>query len=139
MASSLDREPEEIVVTAIRSLPTSTGRRTLQSDTDGGSGAGIAVDFEILAVEGEVAEAESAAVALQESDTPIALSLGGTTILVTPSAAMTPPAAPVAADIDCEGSWECLAGTEEDAEGCSIPFTRRIAQSGDGAACPPEP
>ena len=47
----------------------------------------------------------------QESDTPIALSLGGTTILVTPSAAMTPPAAPVAADIDCEGSWECLAGT----------------------------
>ena len=47
----------------------------------------------------------------QESDTPIALSLGGTTIVVTPSAAMTPPAAAVPADIDCEGSWECLAGT----------------------------
>ena len=65
-----DREPEEIVVTAIRSLPTSTGRRTLQSDTDGGAGAGIAVDFEILAVEGEVAEAESAAVALQVREYP---------------------------------------------------------------------
>ena len=51
----------------------------------------------------------------QESDTPIALSLGGTTILVTPSAAMTPPAAAVPADIDCEGSWECSAGTVRDA------------------------
>ena len=57
-------------MTAIRSLPTSTGRRTLQSDTDGGAGAGIAVDFEILAVEGEVAEAESAAVALQVRECP---------------------------------------------------------------------
>ena len=55
-------------MTAIRSLPTSTGRRTLQSDD--GSGAGIAVDFEILAVEGEVAEAESAAVALQVRECP---------------------------------------------------------------------
>ncbi len=56
-------------MTAIRSLPTSTGRRTLQSN-DGGSGAGIAVDFEILAVEGEVAEAESAAAALQVREYP---------------------------------------------------------------------
>ena len=55
-------------MTAIRSLPTSTGRRTLQS-TDG-SGAGIAVDFEILAAEGEVAEAESAAAALQVRECP---------------------------------------------------------------------
>lgn len=53
--------------------------------------------------------------------------------MVTPSLAMAPPAQPVAADLDCVGSWLC------DASRCSLSFTRTQAQSGNGDPCPQEP
>jgi hypothetical protein len=53
--------------------------------------------------------------------------------MVTPSQGMAPPAQPLTADLDCEGSWSC------DAPSCILSFTRTQAQSGDGDPCPQEP
>ena len=68
---------EDIAVTAIRVAL----RRRLQR----GKG-GIEVDFEITALAAEAAAATAAADALQASDAPLELRLGGEVVVVTPSA-----------------------------------------------------
>lgn len=127
-------QPVDIVIEDIRSgidtgEPPAAGRRVLrrlQQD-------GIAVDFSILADEEAATAAQSAAATLQASDAPLVLSIGGEVVMVTPSAAMAPPAEPVVADLDCEGAWAC------DANRCVLTFTRTQAQSGGGAGCPGAP
>lgn len=126
MAASLGTSvaADDIVINGITSG--GAGRRRLQSGS-------ITVDFSILADEGQAAAAHTAAASLHTSTTPLSLTIAGQTVAVTPSTAMTPPSAPVVANLDCEGTWAC------DTASCSVSFTRTQAQSGNGVDCPDAP
>eukprot|EP01046_Picozoa_sp_COSAG06_P024150 COSAG06_NODE_1953_length_7994_cov_40.573583_2_plen_450_part_00 len=128
MADSLGElvEPSDILIEDIRSAGGSGRRRQLQAGS-------ITVDFSILADEDEATAAQSAAVALQSSSTPLALTVGGEVVMVTPSTAMAPPSEAVVADLDCEGTWSCNANS------CVLTFTSTQTQSGGGGSCPAEP
>ena len=122
-------EPADILIDEIRSGGAAAGRRVIRRHLQDAS---ITVEFSILADEDQATAAQDAAATLQTSSTPLALSVGGEVVMVTPSVAMTPPSAPAVADLDCEGTWTC------DAESCSLIFTRTQAQSGSGEPCPDE-
>lgn len=130
---------DEIEITAICMLGTCTlasgrRRRRLQE-----GGSVITVEFEIVVEQSAGREARSAAMALRQQNEPLPLTLGGVVVEVTPSSAMTPPSEPVTADIDCEGSWACSAGTADDTSSCLISFTLTQAPSGEGRECPAPP
>lgn len=130
---------DEIEITAICmdgtcTLASGRRRRRLQE-----GGNGITVEFEIVVEQSAGSEARSAAMALQQQNEPLPLTLGGVVVEVTPSSAMAPPSEPVTADIDCEGSWACSAGTADDTSSCFTSFTLMQAPSGEGRECPAPP